>query len=94
MFLSQLKTETSCKETHFNKISEDQHLKYLRKNSLLPAELSSMIGRIRVAIASLNKNLKEKEKVITLFMFRKIKYTIIFKIISYLTYQFIFKVHN
>jgi len=60
--LNKLKTETSCKETHFNKISEDQHLKYLRKNSLLPAELSSMIGRIRVAMASLNKNLKEKEK--------------------------------
>jgi len=60
--LNKIKTEVFNKEAHFNEISENQHLKYLGKMSLLPNELSSMIGRIRVAMVSLNQIIKDKEK--------------------------------
>jgi len=53
----------SNKEAHFNKISEEQRQKYLQNFAILPVELSSTIAKIRIALAALHGELREKEKV-------------------------------
>nr|XP_026689761.1 nesprin-1-like isoform X2 [Ciona intestinalis] len=59
--LKQLKEQLSNKEAHFNTISEDQRQKYLHNYALLPVELSSTIAKIRIALAALHEELKNKE---------------------------------
>merc|ERR1712096_330532 len=60
--LRQLKQQISGKEAHFNRISEEQRQKYLAKMTILPTELSSMIAKIRISMATLHEEIADKEK--------------------------------
>lgn len=45
-------------------MEEEQRQKYMKKRTVLPAEISAAIAKIRIAFASLHKDLKSQEEVI------------------------------
>ena len=53
----------AAKEMCFNEICEQQRLKYLDQRTVVPAELSAVIAKIRLAFVDLQQDLKSREEV-------------------------------
>ncbi|XP_077969764.1 nesprin-1-like isoform X1 [Styela clava] len=60
--LKQLKDQLASKKEYFTKMSETQQKKYLDKFSILPAEISTTMAKIKVAFTELEEEIENKEK--------------------------------